>query len=47
MVQGKDLRASIFHAAVENGWTLIELTRESSSLEDVFKELTGKGEAND
>lgn len=41
--EGNDIRASIFHAAVENNWTLVELTRESQSLEAIFKELTGKG----
>jgi ABC-2 type transport system ATP-binding protein len=41
--EGQDIRATIFHAAVKNNWILIELTKESGSLEDVFKELTGKG----
>ena len=45
--EDKDLRATVFHYAVEKGWTLLELTRETHSLEKVFKELTGKGENND
>jgi ABC-2 type transport system ATP-binding protein len=39
----EDLRKSLFRAAVDNKWTLLELARESASLEDVFRHLT-KGE---
>ena len=35
-----DLRKQIFRAAVDNRWTLLELARESASLEDVFRNLT-------
>jgi hypothetical protein len=35
-----DLRKPIFRAAVDNRWTLLELLRESASLEDVFRNLT-------
>jgi ABC-2 type transport system ATP-binding protein len=35
-----DLRKTIFRAAVDNKWTLLELARESASLEDVFRNLT-------
>ena len=35
-----DLRKLIFRAAVDNRWTLLELLRESASLEDVFRNLT-------
>ena len=35
-----DLRKPIFRAAVDNRWTLLELARESASLEDVFRNLT-------
>jgi ABC-2 type transport system ATP-binding protein len=35
-----DLRKTIFRAAVDNRWTLLELARESASLEDVFRHLT-------
>jgi ABC-2 type transport system ATP-binding protein len=35
-----DLRKPIFRAAVDNRWTLLELARESASLEDVFRHLT-------
>jgi ABC-2 type transport system ATP-binding protein len=36
----EDLRKSLFRAAVDNRWTLLELARESASLEDVFRNLT-------
>jgi ABC-2 type transport system ATP-binding protein len=36
----EDLRKSLFRAAVDNRWTLLELVRESASLEDVFRNLT-------
>jgi ABC-2 type transport system ATP-binding protein len=39
-----DLRKSLFRAAVDNKWTLLELVRESASLEDVFRNLTTSGE---
>jgi ABC-2 type transport system ATP-binding protein len=35
-----DLRKPLFRAAVDNRWTLLELVRESASLEDVFRNLT-------
>jgi ABC-2 type transport system ATP-binding protein len=37
---GEDLRKVLFRAAVDNRWTLLELVRESASLEDVFRNLT-------
>ncbi|MCD6417022.1 MAG: ATP-binding cassette domain-containing protein [Planctomycetes bacterium] len=37
---GADVRADVFRAAAENGWTLRELTRRRPSLEDVFRRLT-------
>jgi ABC-2 type transport system ATP-binding protein len=36
----EDLRKVIFRVAVDNKWTLLELARESASLEDVFRNLT-------
>jgi ABC-2 type transport system ATP-binding protein len=36
----EDLRRTLFRAAVDNRWTLLELVRESASLEDVFRNLT-------
>jgi ABC-2 type transport system ATP-binding protein len=36
----EDLRRPLFRAAVDNGWTLLELARRSASLEDVFRKLT-------
>ncbi|HEY0715177.1 MAG TPA: ATP-binding cassette domain-containing protein [Polyangia bacterium] len=36
----KDVRKDIFDAAVASKWTLLELARESASLEDVFRSLT-------
>ncbi len=35
-----DIRAEVFRAVVERGWTLLEMRTERSSLEDVFRELT-------
>lgn len=35
-----DLRKPLFRTAVENKWSLLELTREAASLEDVFRNLT-------
>ncbi len=35
-----DLRREIFKVAVDNKWVLLELARESASLEDVFRSLT-------
>jgi len=43
----EDLRKSIFRAAVDNRWTLLELGRESASLEDVFRHLTTQEDAKD
>ena len=40
-----DLRRAIFRAAVDNKWPLLELARESASLEDVFRNLTTGEEA--
>ncbi|HEX3697282.1 MAG TPA: ATP-binding cassette domain-containing protein [Polyangia bacterium] len=40
-----DLRKAIFRAAVDNKWPLLELVRESASLEDVFRNLTTGEEA--
>lgn len=42
-----DLRKSIFRAAVDNKWSLLELGRESASLEDVFRHLTTQEEAKE
>jgi ABC-2 type transport system ATP-binding protein len=41
--QEGDLRADIFRLVVAKGWTLLELRRDSQTLEDVFRDLT-KGE---
>jgi ABC-2 type transport system ATP-binding protein len=35
-----DLRKSLFRAAVDNKWPLLELTREAASLEEVFRNVT-------
>jgi ABC-2 type transport system ATP-binding protein len=37
---GVDLRANLFRLAVAKGWTLLELRRESQSLDAVFRDLT-------
>jgi ABC-2 type transport system ATP-binding protein len=36
-----DLREPVFRAVVDSGWTLLELHREKTSLEQVFRQLTG------
>jgi ABC-2 type transport system ATP-binding protein len=40
-----DLRRTIFRAAVDNQWPLLELVRESVSLEEVFRNLTTRDDA--
>lgn len=42
-----DLRAELFRLAVQRGWTLLELRRESQSLDAVFKDLTRRDEKLD
>ncbi|MFI5252342.1 MAG: ATP-binding cassette domain-containing protein [Bacteroidota bacterium] len=37
---GKDIRKDLFGLCVEKGWTILELHREQTSLEDVFRQLT-------
>jgi ABC-2 type transport system ATP-binding protein len=44
---GHDVRADIFKTAVENSMTLVELTEEKASLEDVFVRLTTRDIATD
>ncbi|MFH1314450.1 MAG: ATP-binding cassette domain-containing protein [Candidatus Eisenbacteria bacterium] len=39
---GVDVGEQVYRAAVENGWTLNELRRETLSLEDIFLKLTTK-----
>ncbi len=43
---GFDARGPIFHKAAASGWTLLELSRDSISLEDVFIKLTADEEAS-
>lgn len=43
----QNIRATIFHHAVAQHWTLVELTAKSHSLEQIFKDLTGKGGGRD
>ncbi len=38
--KGRDLREQIFDLSVREGWKLLELHREVTSLEDVFRQLT-------
>jgi ABC-2 type transport system ATP-binding protein len=40
----RDIRRELFRAAVDNGWSLLELDRREASLEEVFRRLT-KSEA--
>jgi ABC-2 type transport system ATP-binding protein len=42
-----DPREEVFRAAVERGWTLIELTKSRASLEDIFVRLTTRDVAED
>ncbi len=42
--KGKDPREAIFQMVKSNNWTLLELHRESVSLEEVFLEIVGKGQ---
>jgi ABC-2 type transport system ATP-binding protein len=37
---GRDIRKELFGLCVEKGWALLELHREQTSLEDVFRQLT-------
>jgi len=39
---GQDPREALFRFVVERRWTLLEMTRQSASLEEVFHELTEK-----
>jgi len=43
---GFDARGPIFHKTAASGWTLLELSRDSISLEDVFIKLTADEEAS-
>ncbi len=38
--KGQDLREKIFDLSVREGWKILELKRETTSLEDVFRQLT-------
>jgi ABC-2 type transport system ATP-binding protein len=38
--RGADVRERIFDAAVQQGWKVLEMRRETQSFEDVFRELT-------
>ena len=37
---GSDARESVFRRAVAEGWVILELRRQTTSLEDVFHKLT-------
>ena len=38
--EGSDLRADIFRMVADKGWVLLELHRDTQTLEDVFRQLT-------
>lgn len=38
--RGRDVRADLFRLCVEKGWVALDLHREETSLEDIFRELT-------
>ena len=40
----EDLRPTLFQTAVDRGWTLVELRRETVALEDIFRGLTIEGD---
>ena len=42
-----DPRREVFQYAVENQWTILEMSRHKTSLEDVFRNLTIEGGASD
>lgn len=42
-----DLREDIFHLAVKNQWVILEMSKDSLSVEDVFHQLTQKPVTND
>ena len=44
---GTDIRAEIYQLAVGKGWLLLEMRRETQTLEDVFKALTRGDERGD
>jgi ABC-2 type transport system ATP-binding protein len=44
---GTDIRPEIFQLIVQKGWLLLEMRRESQTLEDVFKTLTKGDERKD
>lgn len=44
---GGDLRADIFQLVVQKGWLMLEMRRDTQSLEDVFKTLTRHDERAD
>jgi ABC-2 type transport system ATP-binding protein len=44
---GTDIRAEIFQLVVQKGWLLLEMRRETQTLEDVFKALTRGDERAD
>jgi ABC-2 type transport system ATP-binding protein len=45
--QDGDLRSDLFRLVVSKGWTLLELRRDSQTLEDVFRDLTKTDERKD
>jgi len=45
--QDGDLRSDLFRLVVAKGWTLLELRRDSQTLEDVFRDLTKDSERRD
>ena len=38
--QEADLREAVFEVAVQKRWTILQMTPETFSLEDVFRQLT-------
>ena len=40
--KGSDVREGLFRLAVDQGWVILEMHREQTSLEEVFRQLTEK-----
>ena len=44
--KNKDSREEIFNYAVKNKWSILKMTPKTTNLEDIFRKLTMKGEAD-
>ena len=44
--KNKDSREEIFNYAVKNKWSILKMTPKTTNLEDIFRNLTMKGDAD-